>query len=318
MHNPKVTIIIPAYNAEFWIVRCITSCLNQNYDNLEIIVINDGSTDHTMKILMGFVDARLIIYNINNVGASEARKIGIEKSSGEYIYFVDSDDYIDINAISLLVNEAVRSNADMVISQARFIKKTGSGMTSFKMMTDPIKSYLNGALPTTVWPILFKKDLIETNYIQSPYVVSEDYVIMSKIYTLPIKIILINECLYNYVRHGSSSTSNLDIRKYEDNFNAHHYIEDDTFKQLDEKYRIDRGVLNLNFLYNLIVIKSPFANDQLKYIKENFSSNEIREAKQTLGARKKIIILLNSRIILLPVLKVLLLLMKNIRKFRER
>ncbi len=319
MYSPKVTIIIPAYNAELWIARCITSCLNQDYDNFEVIVIDDGSTDNTKEKIMEFSDSRLKIYHINNIGVSKARKLGVEKSSGDYIYFVDSDDYIEKNTISLLINEGVKGGADVIISQAKYIKKESVRVTSFKICGDPIRSYLNGALPTTLWPVLYKRNIIENNYIESSFVVSEDYIIMSNIFMLPVKIMLVNEFLYNYVKHGYSATSNLTMKKYEDNFYAHQYVELHLFDGLDATYRIDRAISNLNFLYNLIVIESPFVDAQCNYITHQFSSKELKDAKIKMSMRKKIIILLKEKgFVYHPILKVLLSVMKGIRKYNEK
>lgn len=319
MSSPKVAIIIPAYNAELWIARCIISCLNQDYDNLEIIVIDDGSTDSTKEKLMEFSDCRLKIHHINNVGVSKARKIGIEKSSGDFIYFVDSDDYIERNAISSLINEGVRKNADVIISQAKYIKKESIGVTSFEIYDDPIRAYLNGVLPTTLWPVLFKRQAIESSYIESSFAVSEDYIIMSNIFMLPVRVILVNKFLYNYVKHGNSATSNLTMKKYEDNYNAHQYVELHLFERLDATYRVDRAILNLNFLYNLIVIDSPFTDSQCNYIANQFGSKEIKNAKIRMSMRKKIILSLKEKgILYYPVLKVLLSIMKGIRKYNEK
>ena len=95
--QPKISIIIPAYNCEKYIERCVKSILCQTYHNLEIIVINDGSKDNTIKVLkkLGNEDNRIVVINKENTGVSDTRNLGLEKATGDYIGFVDSDDYIE-------------------------------------------------------------------------------------------------------------------------------------------------------------------------------------------------------------------------------
>ena len=105
MEKELVTIIVPVYNDERYIGRCINSLINQKYSNLDILIINDGSTDNTEKIckVLSNKDKRIRVINKKNGGVSSARNMGIELAKGKYIFFIDSDDTIDINAISTLV-----------------------------------------------------------------------------------------------------------------------------------------------------------------------------------------------------------------------
>ena len=102
MQQIKFSLIIPAYNIENYIVKCITSILNQNYFNYEIIVVNDGSTDDTVKILESIKNEKIKIINKQNGGLSSARNEGLRHATGDYIWFVDGDDYIENNALEIL------------------------------------------------------------------------------------------------------------------------------------------------------------------------------------------------------------------------
>ena len=95
----KISIIIPAYNVEKYIDKCITSVINQTYDNIEAIIVNDGSTDNTALIIEKYseVDNRIIVVNKENSGVSDSRNIGIENITGDYAFFLDSDDWIEEN-----------------------------------------------------------------------------------------------------------------------------------------------------------------------------------------------------------------------------
>lgn len=114
---PKVSIIIPVYNVEKYIRQCLESVINQTYKNIEIIVINDGTKDGSMKIVEEYLeDKRIKIINKNNGGLSSARNKGIEEATGEYIYFLDSDDWIEKDTIEVLV----KNSKDVDIIEANF------------------------------------------------------------------------------------------------------------------------------------------------------------------------------------------------------
>lgn len=112
---PKVSIIIPVYNMEQYLIKCLDSVINQTLQDIEIICINDGSTDHSLEILKEYAskDNRIIIIDKENGGLSSARNAGIKKSTGEYIGFVDSDDWISLDYFELLYNTATKHNADI-------------------------------------------------------------------------------------------------------------------------------------------------------------------------------------------------------------
>lgn len=117
MGKGKVSIIIPAYNAERYISNCIESLLDQTYDDIEIIIVNDGSEDNTKHIIDKYaaVDKRIIAVHLENGGVSTARNKGLEISSGSYVTFVDSDDWVEPDMLSFAVNKIKETKADIVI-----------------------------------------------------------------------------------------------------------------------------------------------------------------------------------------------------------
>lgn len=114
--KPQVSIIIPVFNAEKYLRDCITSILNQKYENIEVIAVDDGSIDLSASILSELKSQSSVmsVYTLSNQGVSAARNFGINKAHGKYVLFLDADDSFLPNAISLLVNEAERANAQMV------------------------------------------------------------------------------------------------------------------------------------------------------------------------------------------------------------
>ena len=119
-----ISIIVPVYQAEKTIKRCIESVLCQTYRNLELILNDDGSTDMSGKICDEYAkkDNRIIVVHIENSGVSNARNVGLKKASGKYIEFLDSDDSLDKNACEILVNSIVESGAELVICGHKIYK----------------------------------------------------------------------------------------------------------------------------------------------------------------------------------------------------
>ena len=122
MSNPLVSIIVPVYNAENFIEKCAATLFEQDYDNIEYIFVNDCTPDNSIKVLNRVIenfpnrkDNIKIINKLKNEGLPQARKTGLENSNGKYIMHVDSDDWVELDMVSSLVKEAIKTDADMVI-----------------------------------------------------------------------------------------------------------------------------------------------------------------------------------------------------------
>ena len=113
--NDKISIVVPVYNMENYLERCIKSILNQTYTNLEVLLINDGSTDSSLELCyqLASIDDRIVVFDKVNGGLSDARNFGVEKASGEYIGFIDSDDDIEPRMIEVLYEMIKEHNADV-------------------------------------------------------------------------------------------------------------------------------------------------------------------------------------------------------------
>lgn len=116
----KISIIVPVYNGEKSIERCISSICNQTYADIEVIIVNDGSTDRTREMCeqMCKQDRRIKLFNIQNGGVANARNYGIDHSTGEYIMFVDADDYIEKEMCEVLQKKMCQYNVELVVSKA--------------------------------------------------------------------------------------------------------------------------------------------------------------------------------------------------------
>jgi len=131
--QPKVSIIIPVYNVEAYLEECLNSVIEQTFRDMEIIIINDGSTDRSVEIIQNFAkrDERIILYSQENKGVSVARNRGIRQAKGEYILFVDSDDKIDKSTLQILFQNATETNADLVLGNASLWHPDGSTQPVF-------------------------------------------------------------------------------------------------------------------------------------------------------------------------------------------
>ena len=129
MQQPLVSIIVPIYNAALDLVRCLESIKRQRYENLEILLVNDGSSDSSLEICRMYarLDPRIIVIDKENSGVSGTRNLAIERASGKYLQFVDADDHLDPNAVRLMVEAMEENESDLVI--ASYCSVTPGGKT---------------------------------------------------------------------------------------------------------------------------------------------------------------------------------------------
>ena len=121
----KISIIVAVYNVEKYLKRSLDSILNQSYKNIEVIIVNDGSTDNSRNICEKYAElySNIKVIHKENGGLSSARNIGIENATGEYIGFVDSDDYISSNMFEEMYNRIIESDSDIAISSFNYVKE---------------------------------------------------------------------------------------------------------------------------------------------------------------------------------------------------
>lgn len=216
-----VSIIIPTYNAEKSIVRCINSVVNQTYRNVEIIVINDGSTDKTLELLekIKCEHSNINVINKRNEGVSKARNDGISNAKGKYIYFADSDDYISENTISEMVEAQEKSGAELILCGFDYITKR-DGHTNVVYFEDywekSVKEYLEliseklhslyyGAL----WNKLYIREILVNNqiYFDKEISYAEDFMFNIEYLKHIERIVHIPKVLYYYDATDESSLS---------------------------------------------------------------------------------------------------------------
>lgn len=219
----KVSVIIPVYNAEKYIKKSLSSIINQSLEEIEIIIVNDGSTDRSIEIAKKICksDKRVKIIEQQNSGVASARNLGINQSKGEYISFIDSDDWIENDMLEQLYINAIRNKCDVI--QCRY-KKLSSQIDNDiiydkVLSNNEIERYLKdnliiGKLSTYSWDKIYKLDFIKNNGIRFKNVpMFEDWYFMIDVITYMKRYMFLNQSLYNYSVIEESLS-----RKYHDNF----------------------------------------------------------------------------------------------------
>lgn len=242
--EPVVSVIVPVYNAQDYLFRCLGSILNQSLSNIEIIAVNDGSIDGSLALLLdlGKQDSRLRVVTQKNAGPSAARNLGLNHVKGKYISFVDADDTIEPDMLRDLVNEAEKSRADIVMCGYSYITHDKVVLTYIpdKCWGDfldqkGINERVIPKIPTYQFNAIFNKlyrtSLIQDRNIRFPEMVQmgEDLLFNIDVIEAARNIAFVKNCLYNYYQTAGSLT--------------HRYIE----KITDSKKRIrDRITLLAN------------------------------------------------------------------------
>lgn len=203
MKKKKVSILVAAYNVEETISQTIQSILGQTYDNMEIIVVNDGSTDNTEDVLKIFMGDILVI-NKDNQGLGSARNSGLEKATGDFVMFMDGDDYFTYqNVVEDLVNLAEKDNADLVVADFNYVDLNGKVLSKRKVQSE-IESMYSGAWNKMYSRILWNDKRFPEN------ILYEDSGIIMSIGLSANKISVFQKPIYSYRQDEGTITQSLD------------------------------------------------------------------------------------------------------------
>lgn len=213
----KVSVIVPVYNVYEYIDKCLSSLVNQTFDDFEIIVVNDGSPDNSQEIIDRYVKNYPTIVRSfikKNGGQGSARNLGIEKAYGKYIMFVDSDDTIEENIIERLYDAAVDNHYDIVICNNYVEYVDGTKVKDSDESIYSLGKYDYFFSKPAVWNKIFLRDLIVNNKILfREKLWYEDFDFTIKMYGLTDKVGFIKDYLYNYLWRNGSTMNNANIQR---------------------------------------------------------------------------------------------------------
>ncbi|WP_455677335.1 glycosyltransferase family 2 protein [Pseudoscardovia suis] len=218
--NPLVTVVVPAYNAERYLTQCIESIRSQEYQNLEIIIVDDGSTDGTRQICEDFSakDSRVVVIPQKNAGVSFARNIGIRKASGDYIQFVDADDVLRSDAIKRLVHCIVNTSADAVCFDY-WEFTSDDDIWSAENKKNELREYdvldrnavfrwiHRGLIKNNVWAFFFKRDFLlnEGLLFDTTIPFGEDILFLYRAASVMNRLVFLPAQLYGYRNNPQSA-----------------------------------------------------------------------------------------------------------------
>ena len=296
-NQPLVSVIIPAYGTEGYIDKCLKSVINQTYSNLQIIVIDDGSPDELYKVVEKYelIDDRVELVRQQNGGASVARNNGLKKASGDYILFLDSDDWLEVDTIELLLNKAIVDKADLVMpDRYNKIYENGNKIEELLFKSSEFKTVPEFVINVLVsqgraWrvsSVLYKADIIKRFKIEFPVgYTSEDMIFNLEYLAKASRISFIKYPTLNVNKRDNSVTAT-----YKDNLLDIVLFIDRKVKEFINKtnYDVLYGNLAVDSLLcrNIILLinaEMSFKNkkktvDKIKFINKVLSIKRVKEA----------------------------------------
>lgn len=213
----KISVIVPVYNVEEYLDRCVESIVNQTYNNLEIILVDDGSTDDCPAMCDKWAekDNRIKVIHKQNGGLADARNAGLSIANGDYIGFIDSDDYIDPDMYECLIHHAVANNADIAGCFYRkvgkdFVNELGSDYSVKVFNCDEYlcEYYLKNVLYFSCCNKIYKRELIDDTRFSTEAGLCEDGCFNYETSKKADIIVMINKPMYNYILRETSLTNN--------------------------------------------------------------------------------------------------------------
>ena len=288
----RVSVIIPVYNSKNYLDKLINSLLNQTLKDMEFIFVNDGSTDESREIIENYQkkDNRILLYNKKNGGQASARNLGLKYANGEYVAFLDSDDYVKENMYELLYNKSIQYKSDITIcnyylASSKIIKNESPFKEKEREVT--LSEYIT--LTPSPWDKIIKREfLLNNNFKFIEGIIYEDYATMPTLALYNPKIVYINEYLHYYVQTASSTMRNDEYKeKYENIFTATKYLYD---KMINKGFNLElEYLITYHFLYlaslNFYKFKKydqidKISHDMKKYF-PNFKKNQLVRSKFT-------------------------------------
>lgn len=216
----KISVIVPIYNTEKYLKRCINSILIQNFLEYELILINDGSKDKSLEVAKSYADSRIVLISKENEGLSATRNLGIKIARGEYILHIDSDDWIEQGYLNDVYSRAKEKDADIVVTDFYIdydngeLKYIRNKMNKEETNLSSIENLKNGGITPNVWNKLIRKRLYVDNNILHPIELSygEDLAVIPRLMYYAKKVVYINKAYVHYIQNPDSIVHNISLK----------------------------------------------------------------------------------------------------------
>ena len=234
IESPQISIIIPIYNVERYLRQCIDSILAQTFTDFELLLIDDGSPDGCPAICDEYAgkDARIRVFHKQNGGVTSARNKGLDNAKGNWIIYIDGDDWIEPTYVEELYNAAINNEADIAICGFRFVYEDGSSVIEHPTIWDDNKQASLNRYIASIWTTacgsIQKSSLYKDNGVQSPKGLTfcEDFHLMVRLCYFANKVISIDRPLYNYRQRSSSIVHSLNDKTWRDELSTYSEIID--------------------------------------------------------------------------------------------
>lgn len=294
-----ISIVVPVYNVEKYLKRCLDSLINQTYENIEIILVNDGSTDDSLEICKEYSknDKRIKIVSKKNEGLGMARNTGIDNASGQYICFFDSDDFVEINAIEKLHDVIIKERPQIVCFGFKKLRSNGEIINTYipdankmnfcgeevineflpELISENPNTGRSWGLTMSAWASIYSMDLVKDSgwrFVSERDIISEDIYSLLLLYKNVNKVSILSEALYFYCINPSSLT---------------HTYRKDRYEKIEYFYRMCQTVCKElqypEFIKRRIIY--PYLGNTIDALKQIIGSNE--KFKDKLINLKKIV-----------------------------
>lgn len=259
MSNPTISVIVPIFNVESYLDKCIDSILNQTFIDFELLLINDGSTDASADICAKYakVDNRIKFYNKENGGVSTARNYGLSKAVGEYVCFIDSDDYVDNEFLAALITKGKKYGVDIVVEGE--IKEYENKSIPFSFHETVIRdnnfsdlfAKMNLQKRCSPWGKLFKKDKIDKTGLKfrEDVHLGEDIIFVMDYLHMTNSVAFISDSNYHYLQRQGSLTCRLNDYKSEIKGHIGYCT---SVNKLIQKFNLNKKATKLLFQWGVI------------------------------------------------------------------
>ena len=248
-----ISIIVPVYNVEKYITKCLESIVNQDYKDFELILVNDGSKDNSINLANGYLkdkDIKWSIINKENGGLASARNAGLKVAKGEYISFIDSDDYISTDFLTTLLQALIKENADYSFCAFEFVKKQEIDIDSNDKeilfnKDELLKTFLKRTINFVVPSMLFKKEFLDKNELSFNEALrfSEDQPFIWNVILNTNKAIYLYKKMYGYYIRENSIMTSTSLDKIINSFKEYSTYTKDLFSKYPEYKDITDKVL---------------------------------------------------------------------------
>lgn len=281
-----ISVIVPVYNVEKYLDKCVESIVNQTYKELEIILVDDGSTDNCPAMCDNWAkkDNRIKVIHKENGGVSSARNIGLDNVTGEYIGFVDSDDYLEPNMYELLIENLTVTNSDISVCSTFLVNenndiKADNIFESQVLNQEEAVKFLSYKMNNSLWNKLFKKEAFEGCKFEEGHTFGEDHLILLQVLKNVNRVSFISDSLYYYVQRSNSTTgSKFSKRSFDQVYMKdalYNYVKEN-YSYVSEYYRKLSFTARENMCRKIILSNAEreFAkelNEYKKYMKKEFS-----------------------------------------------